>query len=48
MTDYSEGSEYTQARLAECQTETERQNVLAFIRQEEKESESHDTHRTRP
>lgn len=28
--------EYTQKRLSECQTETERQNVLAFIRMESK------------
>jgi len=44
MTDYSEDSDYTQARLAECQTETERLNVLAFIRMEEKESKPDDTH----
>jgi hypothetical protein len=30
---------YTKARLAECQTELERQNVLAFIRLENKESQ---------
>jgi len=28
--------QYTQARLSECQNETERQMVLAFIRLEEK------------
>jgi len=28
---------YTRDRLAECQTETERMNVLAFVRMEEKE-----------
>ena len=30
--------DYTQQRLNECQTETERQNVLAFIRLEEKKN----------
>ncbi len=34
--------EYTLARLAECQTELERQCVLAFIRMEEKEKEIED------
>jgi len=31
--------EYTKARLAECQTDLERQNVLAFIRIEQKEED---------
>lgn len=30
---------YTKARLAECQTEFERQNVLALIRLENKENQ---------
>ena len=30
---------YTKARLSECQTELERQNVLAFIRLEKKEQQ---------
>lgn len=32
---------YTKARLAECQTEFERQNVLAFIRLEKKDPSWH-------